>query len=153
MRGEAGGGSGEKRKLKASGVRNGYRWKGRKGEKEKTDTGNSCPSTEARGGRASRGGARERQPPGRVLFTLEDLKPLRRGKVRSDWKGSRGNGARRDGAGEGHGKVSRGALRREADGVEAREPEPEPERGGDGGGGRARAERRGRSRGARRSGS
>lgn len=71
--------------------------------------------------------------------------------MRSDWKERRGKGARREAAGEGHGKVSRGALRREADGVEAREPEPE--RGGDGGGGRATAERQGRSGGVQRSGS
>lgn len=64
---------------------------GRKGE-EKTGRGSSRRRREARGGRASRGGAREQQPPGRVLFTLEDLKPLKRkGEVRLEGEtGKRG---------------------------------------------------------------
>lgn len=55
----------------------------------------------------------EEQPPGRVLFTQEGLKPLSRGKVRSGWKEGRGNGARGEGRRKGAGKVSRGELRRE----------------------------------------
>lgn len=40
------------------------------------------------------GRSREEQPPGRVLFTLEDLKPLSRGKLRTNWKERRGNRTR-----------------------------------------------------------
>lgn len=40
------------------------------------------------------GRSREEQPPGRVLFTLEDLKQLSRGKLRTNWKERRGNRTR-----------------------------------------------------------
>lgn len=87
----------------------------------KTGRGRSCPKREAKDGQVSRGGPRE-QSPGRVLFTLEDLKPLSRGKVRSDWKerrerrgGRGGKGERgRGGKGKGSIKVRRGELQREA---------------------------------------
>lgn len=93
------------------------------------------------------GRGREEQPPGRVLFTLEELKPLRRGKLRTGWKERRGNGTRgeRDAR---EGKPA-GELRRETGPGQARGPGRE--RGGDPSGARSGArEARGRWRAARR---
>lgn len=84
-------GYGEKRKLKARGGRNGCRWK------EKIEAVALGDKQEPVGPRGE-GPARSSLPGESCLHWTQALKPLSRGKVRSDWKGRRGPGA-----GEGRG--------------------------------------------------